>query len=52
MCPARFHAAVQHFMAEFSKAAAPTTTEEGVVALDGKTARRSFDRSRNGIVNQ
>ncbi len=45
--PAAFHAAFQHFMAEFAKAAAMTAAEEGVIAMDGKTARRSFDRSRN-----
>lgn len=45
--PASFHAAFQRFMAEFSKAAVLTASEEGIVALDGKTARRSFDRSRD-----
>ena len=43
--PASFHAAFQRFMAECSKAAALTASEQGIVALDGKTARRSFDRS-------
>jgi len=40
--PVAFHAAFQHFMAEFAQAAAAG----GIVALDGKTARRSFDRAR------
>ncbi len=37
--PAQFHAAFQRFMAEFAAAQA------GVVALDGKSLRRSFDRA-------
>lgn len=37
--PEQFHAAFQRFMAEFAAAQA------GVVALDGKTLRRSFDRA-------
>ena len=45
--PARFHAAFQQFMAKFARAAALTAGDEDVVALDGKTARRSFDRSRD-----
>ena len=45
--PARFHAAFQQFMAEFARAAALTAGDGGIVALDGKTARRSFDRSRD-----
>lgn len=45
--PARFHAAFQRFMAKFARAAALTAGDEDVVALDGKTARRSFDRSRD-----
>lgn len=45
--PASFHTAFERFMAEFSKASALTANEAGIVALDGKTARRSFDRSRD-----
>lgn len=37
--PARFHAAFQRFMTDFAAARA------GVVALDGKSLRRSFDRA-------
>ena len=37
--PAQFRAAFQRFMAGFSK------TMEGVVAIDGKVLRRSFDRA-------
>jgi predicted transposase YbfD/YdcC len=37
--PARFGAAFQRFMAGFAEAA------QGVVAIDGKTLRRSFDRA-------
>ena len=40
--PAGFHTAFQRFMASFAEAAAAG----GVIALDGKTARRSFDRAR------
>ena len=42
--PAAFHTAFQRFMAAFAEAA----TVDGVIALDGKTARRSFDRARSG----
>ncbi len=41
--PASFHTAFQRFMAGFAEAAAAG----GVIALDGKTARRSFDRARS-----
>lgn len=44
--PARFHAAFQRFMAEFARAAGRSLPQDGVVALDGKTARRSFDQAR------
>ena len=37
--PRRFHACFLAFMADFAKAA------QGVVAVDGKTLRRSFDRA-------
>jgi len=40
--PAAFHAAFRRFMAAFAAGC------EGVVAIDGKTARRSFDRARAG----
>lgn len=45
--PAAFHAAFQRFMAEFAQAATQTAQREDIVALDGKTARRSFDRARD-----
>lgn len=44
--PARFHAAFQRFMAEFARAV-EQSTQQGIVALDGKTARRSFDQVRS-----
>ena len=37
--PARFRAAFQRFMAKFSEA------YQGVIAIDGKVVRRSFDRA-------
>jgi len=37
--PGPFHAAFQHFMASFA------ATRAGVVAIDGKSLRRSFDRA-------
>ena len=41
--PAQFHSAFQGFMTAF--AATRTSTRAGVLALDGKSLRRSFDRA-------